>query len=338
MNIREAGLTERPCGRLQTGIGGFDRSTENPTPGFLNLFELLKLSHKIMVEGKFGESIFRSLVNDIAIKTRKPPTTILRELSDSFSVHFSALKDYYYISKLKNKRGIKFSVFLDLLTEWKKICRKSESEVEDVMFKIFEYPLYDGRKAAFLPIFLSESLAELVGILYGDGSIPRGKWYIQVTDGRKEPLEYVSRLFTKLFGIDKPKIKKDKNSNSYTLRVRSKILVLYFLHFFDLPHGPKKEILRIPPLILNSEDKILAAFIRGLFSSDGSFKRNEYITLEMAQENLIKEIKEVLEKRFNIRLHLNKNRGCWVIKRYSEKVIQKFLRKIGILEPYKCQE
>lgn len=334
MNVQEAGLTERRCVRLQTGLGGFDRLSENPTPGFLNLFELLELSPNIMIDGNFVEKIFRSLVNDIAIKTQKTHTRILKELSNSLSFRFSTLKDYYYVSSVKKRRGIKLSVLFDLLAEWKKICAKSENDVKLVMLEIFSCPFYDRYKAAFLPISLSESLAELIGILYGDGSIPKNKWYVQVTDQSKECLEYVCELFMRLFRIDHPKIKKDKGSNSYTIRVRSKIIVLYLLKFFGLPYGSKKEVLKMPQLFLNSKNEILAAFIRGLFSSDGTFKKDKYIVLEMAQENLIKGVKDVLEKRFGIRLYLGKDRGCWVIRRHKRKIIKKFLNEIGIIKPY----
>lgn len=138
----------------------------------------------------------------------------------------------------------------------------------------------DEQRGLTLPTEPSEELAELLGILTGDGYMNhypyQGKYLIEITGNSvldKEYFEEVSSMIYSLFGLN-PTWKYFKKQNAMNLRMISKGM-LYFLLHCGFKCGRKEQI-GIPGWI-SADDRYMRAFIRGLADTDFSFHwRKDY--------------------------------------------------------------
>lgn len=121
----------------------------------------------------------------------------------------------------------------------------------------------------------SESLAEFVGIMIGDGTV--APYHIAITLNSitdKEYITSVSKLVTRLFGIE-PGIYKRKDCNATDIVIHRKNLVEY-CKGIGLKQGNKlKQGLDVPEWILTNKSFSIAC-LRGLFDTDGSLFVHSY--------------------------------------------------------------
>lgn len=130
----------------------------------------------------------------------------------------------------------------------------------------------DIEKGLVIPDKLSEDLAEIVGIHFGDGSMEYGRNYTYrlcyALDSRNEEyVSHVKRLFRKVFGIRLSDYTY-KDRNCTTLYVFSKALCDFMLSI-GTPTSPKKDML-IPVYVFDDE-RLAFRFLKGLFDTDGCF-------------------------------------------------------------------
>lgn len=131
------------------------------------------------------------------------------------------------------------------------------------------------RKARLLVENPSTELAELIGIVLGDGNLwvkKEGYYYIRICgDSEKDRdylINYVNPLFESLFKM-KLYIRKHNKSKELFLVKGSKDVV-FTLNHFGVPSGDKKRNnIKIPCWILDSKEYTKAC-IRGLIDTDGS--------------------------------------------------------------------
>lgn len=166
--------------------------------------------------------------------------------------------------------------------------------------------------------------SELIGIIFGDGSVCSHYYEIKVSLGKVD-CDYVPRIL-ELFSIlsVKPKVEV-KKTNEIWVRVWNKNLWTKLLEFF---HPGKKRIKKIP---IDWRD-----FLRGLFDTDGSihFDKGKYpvISIRNSDENTLKvmqrklktaniksyvygpEITEFGGRVFKLRVYGIKNRSLWIKK------------------------
>lgn len=201
---------------------------------------------------------------------------------------------------------------------------------------------------------MSESLAELIGICFGDGCLvvneKKHDYYLAITGHLIDDMLYlrkhVAGLIKNLFGIE-PVFYEAKNSNSQNLVLRSKNLVK-FLHDIGMPIG-KKYRLTIPESIKN-DNNLMFAFIRGFFDTDGTltFQRNvkryctyPRISISSKEKGIIFEIKEFLiDEGFKIGKIFNYydnyyKRGYHIYKLFihGRKNLKKWMSEIGFSNP-----
>ncbi len=151
----------------------------------------------------------------------------------------------------------------------------------------------------------SSDLAELCGILIGDGGLT--KYQMKITlNGDTDRLYsiFVTKLIKKLFHVD-TKLYKVRVGKAVNICVSSTDLVL-FLTTLGIKCGNKlKQGLSIPGWIMKSR-KYTIACIRGIVDTDGSViheihtvKRKKYryyrVNLRSASSKLIEQTKQVLE-------------------------------------------
>jgi len=193
------------------------------------------------------------------------------------------------------------------------------------------------KKTQLLISKCSKELAELIGIILGDGNIwckKGGYYYLRICgDSEKDRdylLHYVKPLFERLFK-KKMRVIKHKTYKELFLVVGNKDVV-YTLNYFGLPSGDKKlNNVKIPDWIFKS-DVYIKACIRGLVDTDGSVcpitgRNYPYIWFTCNIENLRNSFDKAM-KILNIKTskwNLRKSRGADVYigsKEYVKKYIK----------------
>lgn len=177
-----------------------------------------------------------------------------------------------------------------------------------------EFSRFDKRRGINLPNYLTEDLAELIGFHVGDGYAtiskrPKGNItdYIVWYEGNpRTEIEYydnfLQNIILKLFKISVPAMYFSKGK-MYGIRINSKAIVNFYSKVLGIPLGKKSQSVTIPKIILESNLRIKAAFLRGLFDADGciTFKgkyKNPSIQISLASKELVIESAEILRKDF----------------------------------------
>lgn len=212
------------------------------------LIELVKAKlnlswNKLAKKLKVGESY---LVNDLRKERRTLSENIYKRLCELGNINFDKNIIRYLNSnwgQIKGGKSVKIRKNLFVKKETKILCKKS---VE---------------------------LAEIIGIILGDGSIftiPEKSIYQvhvagNLNDEKEYLMEHVKPLFEKIFKI---KMNTKIAKNGIYVWKQSKDLV-YTLNFYGLSSGNKKtNNAKIPDWIMDNKT-YLKACIRGIFDTDG---------------------------------------------------------------------
>ncbi|MEK6859503.1 MAG: LAGLIDADG family homing endonuclease [Nanoarchaeota archaeon] len=200
----------------------------------------------------------------------------------------------------------------------------------------------------------SKELAELIGIILGDGNVwckDGGYYYLRICgDSEKDRdylLNYVKPLFEKLFKR-KMRILRHKSYKEIFLAIGDKDVV-YTLNYFGVPSGNKKiNNVKIPDWIFES-DEYIKSCIRGLIDTDGSVcpitgRNYPYIWFTSNIENLRNSFDKAMKK-LNFKTskwNISKNRGADIyignkadIKKYIEIISFKNKRHLDKLNKLK---
>ncbi len=155
----------------------------------------------------------------------------------------------------KNRPMVKFAykVFREIGTEYNIRYIKSERRSTPIN----------------VPLELNEKFAELLGLLLGDGSLKPNSVHFYNND--EQLLSRVEYLMDDLFGV---KAEREYANTVNSVKVNSKTLrdLLYSIGF---PRKDKSKTCYIPREVLRSDEKVIAAFVRGYYLTDGSFNRYE---------------------------------------------------------------
>jgi len=149
---------------------------------------------------------------------------------------------------------------------------------------------YDKKRGVKIPP-KSEKLAELFGILTGDGHlIENGRIHrFGITLNLKDDIfyaTYVTNLIRELFNL-RATIQIREEQGRLDILVHSKAIINFILSL-GFPNGTKKDKLNIPTWILKNKN-FTKRFLRGIFDTDGSlffakrgtYKCNEYPVIEI---------------------------------------------------------
>ena len=182
----------------------------------------------------------------------------------------------------------------------------------------------------------SEKLAELIGIILGDGSLStsrKSNYMLRISGNSEKDLEYlrsyVSPLIEELFGLISG-FNFYKNSKHVHLYCNSKEL-LFCLEKFGLKIGNKKENNVSIPNWIFTKKSYMVACIRGLIDTDGClydcgngslFPRVNYCSYI---ENLQTDFRRIL-------ISLNYHPTPWIgtnIMIYRKQDIKRYIKEIG---------
>ncbi|PIU21438.1 MAG: hypothetical protein COT15_02320 [Candidatus Diapherotrites archaeon CG08_land_8_20_14_0_20_34_12] len=175
-----------------------------------------------------------------------------------------------------------------------KLCEIAKLDLTNYSLKIID--INNKTKHIHTPP-LTEDLAEFLGILSGDGCLTK-PYCTAITCNNLVDKYYVKNrvreLCINLFQAV-PTIRVQKNA--IHIRVYSKELFNFLKNKYDFPEGLKKNKLKIPIKILQKE-KLVKAFLRGVFDTDGSFhkhhKNTAAIEITSASKTFLEEIRDAL--------------------------------------------
>jgi len=190
-----------------------------------------------------------------------------------------------------------------------------------------------------------KKLAELIGILIGDGNIyykPKfRKYYFEITGNpklEKNYFNYVSKLIEELLG-KKPSLR--IANRGLRLRIYSKLFVEFLINDLKLPYNKNKgSNIIIPEFIYNQEWNVLKYCIRGIIDTDGCFflaskgYRKDYPTIEFTttSKKLALQLKKILSEKYRIGFRIY-SRGSfktqYIISLNGESMTNRYLRDIG---------
>ncbi len=169
----------------------------------------------------------------------------------------------------------------------------------------------DLKRGITIPNKLTQKLAELIGIIIGDGNIyTKDRFELTITGDITEDKEYheehITKLFKDLFKINvKTEEKYLKNGSCRRMRIKSKAILFFLIKEIGLKSGRKQKI-NIPKSIKYSKDnEIIYSFLRGIADTDFSIKfktrynkKNYYpiIIGNLCDKTLILQLKNILER------------------------------------------
>lgn len=197
---------------------------------------------------------------------------------------------------------------------------------------LLKYPNKSHRKIIQIPIE-SKELAELMGIIAGDGGI-NNDWQLVITLNSIKDAEYskyVYQLLKKLFNIEIA-TRKRKEKNALVL-VCSSINLLDFLISKGAVKGNKINNGIDVPFWIKNNSGYEKAFVRGLIDTDGCIYIHKHVVKgELRKDiglcftnnskNLIKEVLEVFKKN-GVNSHVSSKGNRIYL--YGKKPIEKYL-------------
>ncbi|MAG20040.1 hypothetical protein CL618_01245 [archaeon] len=167
----------------------------------------------------------------------------------------------------------------------------------------------DIKRNLKFPQELTTEIAELIGIILGDGNIylKENKQYElsiygHMTEDKDHHLK-ITKLIKKLFNIQTYETK-NISFNCIRTRISSKGILYFITKSLKLNSGDKRKYIKIPKYILNNKE-ITASFLRGLFDTDftlvfkkrGSKKRHDYPTIrgKFNNKEFVKQLNQIIK-------------------------------------------
>ena len=182
------------------------------------------------------------------------------------------------------------------------------------------------------PKKLTLELAEFIGLIIGDGHIDSKK--LEFFNNCDEiRMKYASLL--KLFDV---KFREFQSRTTKVIQTTSRVLSNVLSEVFEIPLGRKSDKITIPPIILKADNRILAAFLRGYFDTDGYVPESKR-DLELATASkIMSENLEMALLRFGIVVFIKPkkvNGVCYYRVLIRGSFVNNFAKHIGFSQPMK---
>src|SRR3989338_2985266 len=230
---------------------------------------------KVKTLDKF--SISSKTITDVWV--RESPSKLIKIKTRSGKEITTTFEHPYFVYNygLKNKRADELKKG-DLIVSPRTLSIIGKEKTFDLRNKPYfkseteSYSLLGGGTNSLsvkFPKKLTKELAEFIGLVIGDGHLDIHK--LEFHNICKELRErYVSLLA--MFGI---KYRIFDSRTTTVVQVTARALNKVISEVFEIPFGNKSSKVVIPKVILQSDDSILAAFLRGYFDTDGYVSKNK---------------------------------------------------------------
>ncbi len=157
-------------------------------------------------------------------------------------------------------------------------------------------PFQSARGEDFqLPLYLTEDLAYLTGVIMGDGHL--ANYFINIIDNSKEHIENLVKLLKETF-CSRTEFFKQQNAQAWNVNILGKWLVRFFNFLSGQLINERKYPSLREPLIFQNNSQFRRVFWRGLMDADGSYKAN--IGFGTASKKLLYDFSDYL-KQHNIK-------------------------------------
>lgn len=178
----------------------------------------------------------------------------------------------------------------------------------------------------------SEELAELFGVILGDGHLERKTLIITGNSYEREHYNYLQNQFRKLFGLES-KIYKLKNGNTIQLKINSTELIKFLIdNSFVLGNKIKnKESL---PLWIFEKKEFVSGALRGLFDTDGGIyqKQKKYKRAIIEFQTKSPYIRKDLFSLIKI-IELTSSKSSFNVRVQNQEEVLKFFQIVGSSNP-----
>lgn len=195
--------------------------------------------------------------------------------------------------------------------DWVALQKNTYPEHTAYRLPEFELKPHFNAKEISLPKEATAELGEFIGYLIGDGcfsfnSRGTGRVIFSISDDEPEVYERIINLGKKLFGLE-PQVSRKPGDRSANLFYNSTVLA-HFLRHIGVDKVSSMDI-RVPEIAFRAGRNFACGFLRGLFSADGSVRKDGYVVLYSVSEELIKQVQELLlSLGIPSKIHVNYNR------------------------------
>ncbi len=216
---------------------------------------------------------------------------------------------------------------------------KSKIDLQEILLSC----RYSPHKIRF-PKSVSPDLAYCVGMLLGDGSLAgnnsnsNGNWGVYIFLDDEEHRRIYDSVILKEFGFV-PKHYM-KGENCYISYFCSKAFHWFLRNYFEVGNGLKCNKIFAPKIILKHCGEVVAAFLQGLFDSDGTITKKDIVKFDSTSKIIVEQVRELLEERgikssFSKWLKSEKYLPLYSAVIGSKDNVLKFAKSIGFRHPKK---
>ncbi|MEK6936614.1 MAG: LAGLIDADG family homing endonuclease, partial [Nanoarchaeota archaeon] len=258
-----------------------EKSAEDLRPG-----DYLLMPEKMIVTGK--HFYFNPIKYYNSFKLKKTGSRLIKELRIKNNLFQKQLAKEIDVTQTEisllelGKRSVRSNLL-------QRLCQRLKLNFEEFINKYTE-----NDKILKLPIELDEKLALIIGYFLGDGNFEKER--VSFSEYRKELAEYYEKLLNEYFNAN-TNLKFRTKKNYWQIRAYGKPVVKFLQKEFPELRDSGKGF--IPKKILESNEKIISAFLRGLFDAEGYCSSTRSVGLGMNNKKLIQQL-QMLLLRFGI--------------------------------------
>lgn len=180
--------------------------------------------------------------------------------------------------------------------DWLALKKHSYPKKTSCSLKPFNHRPHHNAKKISIPANFSPELGELIGYFIGDGAVTvnkrgTGRIILTVAQDTPEVAERLCNIAEKLFGL-KPATQKKKGDKSVNYFFNSTTLVTWFKHL-----GVEKKSsssVELPEMVFRAGIDFAQAFLRGLFTADGTVSKEGYPSLSSTSPRLTEQVQQLL--------------------------------------------
>ncbi|MBN1329172.1 MAG: hypothetical protein JXA54_06840 [Candidatus Heimdallarchaeota archaeon] len=186
-----------------------------------------------------------------------------------------------------------------------------------------------------LPLYLTEELAYLIGVIMGDGHL--AEYFVNIIDASKKHIQNLELMLSKHFK-SKTEIYKQENANAWNVNILGKWIVRFISFISGQPIAERKYSYLKEPLIFRENPTFRKMYWRGVMDADAGYKND--LSFISASQSYTKDFMNYLTE-YNISFRpytIDTNLGKGYGIRISGESRKQFQKLIGSNHPQKETE
>jgi type IV secretory pathway ATPase VirB11/archaellum biosynthesis ATPase len=143
-----------------------------------------------------------------------------------------------------------------------------------------------------IPLRLTGDLAFIAGWVLAGGLLNAGS--VTVTPSGPAHRDEIAGAFRRVFGSDHRLYEPPAGRSG--MKFASSAVADYLSRVFEVPDAPKARSTRVPRAIMKSDDRVVSAFLRGVFQGDGTYAKTGSASLKGSSKPFLKDIQFLLTR------------------------------------------